>query len=296
MDKSAKFLLSASLLAIISATTQVAFSASYDPARQTNLQLAAHVQSASVVAGNHLSPLPLAPAAVSPGLMPLPEVKQEPGLVPLSIDLRTLQQGRYDSAAPVIVIVDKQKHQTRILQFQDSTFTEVLCVKNSTGKPSTPTPEGRTVVVQKQLDPIWKPPVSIDPKQQVVQPYSKTHRNPLGVANLRLSMDRGMIALHGTNEPKQIGKSVSHGCIRHLNSDILKVEAMVHVGTPVYIVHSFETFKLQPTDIAQLYRPSAERKACCSTEAGPRLQSNSAAAQEMLTKIHSSALPPTKKS
>lgn len=168
--------------------------------------------------------------------------------IPTRIDVTHLVKGAVDKTLPVFVVVDKQKHFTHVLQVQNQVVTEVLCVQNSTGKASTPTPQGRSVITQKQLDPVWRPPVSIDPLQRAVQPWSKTHRNPLGVANLRLSMDHGMIALHGTNEPKQIGKNVSHGCIRHLNADILKVSAIVSVGTPVYIVSSMDHAKVSMSD------------------------------------------------
>lgn len=167
---------------------------------------------------------------------------------PQSLDLQHIVKGSLDKKLPVLVIVDKQKHFTHVLQLQNEVVTEVLCVQNSTGKASTPTPEGRTFITQKQLDPVWKPPVSIDPLQRAVRPWSKTHRNPLGVANLRLNMDHGMIALHGTNEPKQIGKNVSHGCIRHQNADILKVAAIVQVGTPVYIVPSMDRANILVSD------------------------------------------------
>lgn len=159
---------------------------------------------------------------------------------PQNLDLKHIVKGALDKKLPVLVIVDKQRHLTHVLQLQNDVVTEVLCVQNSTGKPSTPTPVGRAVITQKQLDPVWVPPVSIDPKQRAVQPWSKTHRNPLGMANIRLSMDRGMIGLHGTNEPNQIGKNVSHGCVRHRNADILKLAAIVQTGTPVYIVPSMD--------------------------------------------------------
>jgi len=42
-------------------------------------------------------------------------------------------------------------------------------------------------------------------------------------------------ALHGTNQPASIGRSVSHGCVRLRNEDIAQLYAMVTVGTPVFI-------------------------------------------------------------
>jgi hypothetical protein len=46
----------------------------------------------------------------------------------------------------------------------------------------------------------------------------------------------GQIAIHGTNQPGLIGQAVSHGCVRMTNDDILQVEALAPVGTPVTIL------------------------------------------------------------
>lgn len=45
----------------------------------------------------------------------------------------------------------------------------------------------------------------------------------------------GVVGIHGTNEPQLIPGDPSHGCVRVLNPDILKLAAIVHVGTPVLI-------------------------------------------------------------
>jgi len=50
----------------------------------------------------------------------------------------------------------------------------------------------------------------------------------------RLNMGDGY-AIHGTNQPETVGRAVSHGCVRVRNEDIVKLYAMVEVGTPVYI-------------------------------------------------------------
>jgi lipoprotein-anchoring transpeptidase ErfK/SrfK len=46
----------------------------------------------------------------------------------------------------------------------------------------------------------------------------------------------GQIGLHGTNKPKDIGKNVSHGCIRLNNASIAKLAKTVPQGTPILIV------------------------------------------------------------
>ena len=205
------------------------------------------------------------PGAVQAGEMPgvvLPEL--EPATERLAPDaappahikesaLKSLQnakqaEGKYDQSLPVVVVIDQKAHLTHVLQYQHADIVDVLCVQNSTGKTKTPTPNGRCVITMKEMDPSWTPPRSIDPQQHVVPPFSKTHRNPLGPANLRLSLDHGMIALHGTNEPNQIGKFVSHGCVRHRNCDILKINKLVKVGTPVYIVPTIALAPVQLKD------------------------------------------------
>jgi len=161
-----------------------------------------------------------------------------------------LPTAAYDPALPVVVIVDKSNHMTRALQVRKTDkseeVVEVLAIPNANGKPSTPTPSGRTTVRDKRLDPVWHPPASIDPRRRPVPPYSKTHKNPLGVAWIGTNMDS--IGLHGTNNPSSIGKSVSHGCVRHQNDDILKLYALVEPGTPIYLVKKMEGTKIRVSD------------------------------------------------
>lgn len=45
----------------------------------------------------------------------------------------------------------------------------------------------------------------------------------------------GQIGIHGTNEPGLLGTSVSHGCIRVVNSLITKLARILPLGTPVAI-------------------------------------------------------------
>lgn len=44
-----------------------------------------------------------------------------------------------------------------------------------------------------------------------------------------------IIGIHGTNEPKLLGTSVSHGCVRISNTMITKLAKMLPLGTPVQI-------------------------------------------------------------
>ena len=69
----------------------------------------------------------------------------------------------------------------------------------------------------------------------VIPPFGTRQRRYPGVLGThRLSLGDGY-ALHGTNQPETIGRSVSHGCIRLRNEDIARLWEMVEVGTPVYV-------------------------------------------------------------
>ena len=69
----------------------------------------------------------------------------------------------------------------------------------------------------------------------VIPPFGTNQRKYKGVLGThRLNMGDGY-ALHGTNQPESIGRSVSHGCVRLRNEDIETLYQMVSVGTPVFI-------------------------------------------------------------
>jgi hypothetical protein len=46
---------------------------------------------------------------------------------------------------------------------------------------------------------------------------------------------RGFVGIHGTNEPQLIPGRVSHGCIRMRNVDIVRLAALMPIGTPLTI-------------------------------------------------------------
>jgi lipoprotein-anchoring transpeptidase ErfK/SrfK len=58
--------------------------------------------------------------------------------------------------------------------------------------------------------------------------------NPLGARAIYIG---GTIyRIHGTNEPKSIGKSLSSGCIRMLNEDVSELYQFVRVGASVTVL------------------------------------------------------------
>lgn len=69
----------------------------------------------------------------------------------------------------------------------------------------------------------------------VIPPFGTNQRKYRGVLGThRLNLGDGY-AIHGTNKPETIGRSVSHGCVRLRNEDIAKLYETVPIGTPVFI-------------------------------------------------------------
>jgi hypothetical protein len=69
----------------------------------------------------------------------------------------------------------------------------------------------------------------------IIPPFGTNQRKYRGVLGThRLNLGDGY-AIHGTNRPETIGRSVSHGCVRLRNEDIAVLYEIVPIGAPVYI-------------------------------------------------------------
>jgi lipoprotein-anchoring transpeptidase ErfK/SrfK len=90
------------------------------------------------------------------------------------------------------------------------------------GRATSPTPSGTFTIVQRIPHPTWYGP------GKVVGPGKE---NPLGTRWLGLS--RKSYGIHGTNNPRSIGRTASHGCIRMRNSDVEDLFERVSVGDVV---------------------------------------------------------------
>jgi lipoprotein-anchoring transpeptidase ErfK/SrfK len=93
------------------------------------------------------------------------------------------------------------------------------------GSTDTPTPGGRYYLTELLQAP--------DPKG-AYGPYA------FGLSGYSTSLKQfnghdPIIGIHGTNEPKLVGTSVSHGCVRLNNSVITRLAKMLPLGTPVQI-------------------------------------------------------------
>jgi lipoprotein-anchoring transpeptidase ErfK/SrfK len=86
--------------------------------------------------------------------------------------------------------------------------------KVAVGKPSTPTPKGTFKIINRAINP----------------------GGPFGARWLGLNIPYGDYGIHGTNNPSSIGKSVSNGCIRMFNNQVIELSNLVPIGTTVTIV------------------------------------------------------------
>ena len=95
------------------------------------------------------------------------------------------------------------------------------------------TPLGSTQVVAKRTQPTWIPGPSArrDGYPEKVEPGPD---NPLGEHALYLGWPGYLI--HGTNDPRGVGRHSSRGCIRLYPEDIAELFDRVQPGTPVRVV------------------------------------------------------------
>jgi lipoprotein-anchoring transpeptidase ErfK/SrfK len=103
------------------------------------------------------------------------------------------------------------------------------------GKPSTPSPTGTYTIERRVKNPTYHH----DGRTVLPGPH-----NPVGTRWMGLS--KAGYGIHGTSEPKSIGKAASHGCIRMAKHDLEELYALVQVGDRVELVgqRNDETVKL----------------------------------------------------
>ncbi len=90
-------------------------------------------------------------------------------------------------------------------------------------------------VTRKAVNPRWTPTASMRKENPALLPFVKggDPRNPLGVRALYLGST--LYRIHGTDAPQLIGRSVSRGCIRMYNEDVIDLYNRTAVGTKVVV-------------------------------------------------------------
>jgi lipoprotein-anchoring transpeptidase ErfK/SrfK len=127
------------------------------------------------------------------------------------------------------------------------------------GKPSTPSPTGTFSIARRVENPTYHH------DGKTIPPGPS---NPVGTRWMGLSV-KGY-GIHGTNEPKSIGKAASHGCIRMAKADLEELYPLVEVGDTVELVgqRNEETAQLFGTD-APAATPPMELAAKTGPAAAP---------------------------
>jgi lipoprotein-anchoring transpeptidase ErfK/SrfK len=99
---------------------------------------------------------------------------------------------------------------------------------------------GLLKVTRKAEWPDWTPP----PEMITRQPYLPRFMaggpgNPLGARALYLG--NTVYRIHGTNQPQTIGQSISSGCFRLVNGDVIDLYDHTPVGTKVIVRQAPQT-------------------------------------------------------
>ena len=100
---------------------------------------------------------------------------------------------------------------------------------------------GVAEIKMKRRWPRWVPPKEMVARDERAMKWANGQPggpdNPLGARALYLYSDGKdtLYRIHGTPEPKSIGRSVSSGCIRMLNEDVADLFDRVEIGTKVIV-------------------------------------------------------------
>lgn len=104
---------------------------------------------------------------------------------------------------------------------------------------------GRAVIQWKKKWPKWTPPDEMVARQPELEQYSIANggmepglKNPLGARALYIFQDGvdTLYRVHGSPEWWSIGKSVSSGCVRMMNQDVMDLYDRVPNGTPILVI------------------------------------------------------------
>ncbi|WP_421852594.1 L,D-transpeptidase [Oricola sp.] len=103
---------------------------------------------------------------------------------------------------------------------------------------------GRATMQWKRRWPTWTPPAEMIAREPDLKKYSAANggmrpglMNPLGARALYIFQDGRdtLYRLHGSPEWNSIGRSVSSGCVRLMNQDVIDLYRRVPNGTPIVV-------------------------------------------------------------
>ena len=122
---------------------------------------------------------------------------------------------------PFSILVDKSQN-ILLLKSDEEIFKTYIV---STGKNNC-TPVGTFKIINKLPNPTWFKAGAIVPPEAA--------ENVLGTR--WMGFDLAGYGIHGTTDPKGLGKQVTQGCVRLSNSDVQELYSIVPVGTEVTVI------------------------------------------------------------
>ena len=145
------------------------------------------------------------------------------------------QQTTQADAAQRVIVVSLEDRKLALVE--NGAVKKIYAV--AVGKPSTPSPEGTFTIERRVANPTYHH------NGKTVLPGPG---NPVGTRWMGLS--KSGYGIHGTNEPRSIGRAASHGCIRMAKADLEEFYELVAVGDTVCLIRqrNDETARLFGTD------------------------------------------------
>ena len=122
---------------------------------------------------------------------------------------------------PFNILVDKSQNILLLKNNEEIIKSYIV----STGKNNC-TPAGTFKIVNKLINPTWFKAGAVVPPESTA--------NVLGTR--WMGFDLAGYGIHGTIEPKELGKQVTQGCVRLGNADVEELYSIVPVGTEVIII------------------------------------------------------------
>lgn len=145
-----------------------------------------------------------------------------------------------DDALPAEVALIEVDKADKALRAFDAGGKLLAFYPSTIGSDERPAPEGLLKVTGVAQDPTY----TFDPKRLTYsQPGVKGKltlpagpNNPVGTVWIALSKET--FGIHGSDEPKEIGKKFSHGCIRLTNWDVEELASKVKAGVKVSFIEA----------------------------------------------------------
>lgn len=137
----------------------------------------------------------------------------------------------FPSSFPVgSIVIDTKGRQLLLVQSP----TEALHYPISVGREGF-TWTGTEAISRKAEWPDWHPPEEMRMRDwKLPEKMSGGIKNPLGA--MALYLGNSLYRIHGTNDPKSIGRAASSGCFRMMNGHIVDLASRVEIGTAVTVV------------------------------------------------------------